>query len=62
MILKLCFVAVTKEPASEYDIDAIIQESDQDPDEVKPRFKRAKLTAYPPMQKDNELSSLCSIM
>merc|ERR1712111_58450 len=49
-------------PVSEFDPDAIIQGPNDDPDETKPRFKRAKLTAYPPMNKDKELSSLCTIM
>ena len=57
------FAATTKdEPGSEFDPDAIIQESDQDTDEVKPLFKRAKLTTLPPRVKGEELSSLCSIM
>ena len=49
----------------EFDPDAIIQESEVDPDEAKPRFKRAKLTEMPirrEQRREEEQSNLCSIM
>ena len=49
---------------SEFDSDAIIVPplSEDQMDEAKPRLKGKKLTTWPPMKKDSELSGLCSIM
>ena len=57
---------IPKEPESEFDPDAVVQEKCnedlEDPFRHKPKLRGINLTEYPMLEKDSDFSSLCSIM
>ena len=57
---------VVKEPETEFDTDAIIQEASnediEEPFRHKPKLRGRKLTELPATDKGRDFSSLCSIM
>merc|ERR1719153_1423850 len=60
----LMSVPSENEEGSEFDKEAVVVEgpTQEEIDLAKPRMKGKKFTAFPAMNKDNELSGLCSIM